>query len=358
MPAATKAKWAQLKVGLLALGALAILIVLIFLMSSSRGGLFKKSTEIYTYFSDSAAIIESSPVRLNGILIGKVKKIDLSGSPDPRKVVRITMSIDEDKLASIPVNSTTRLAAANLLGSKYINITKSQNAQSVKPGDELPSAESPEIDELLQSGNNALESLNGLIVRANNILLAVEQGKGTIGAFLVDRTLYNRTVEIADNIKSLTETLNRDDTNLGRLIHEDTLYQDIRGTVARFNTLVDGLNNGEGTAGKLLHDDVLYNQAIATIKDFRDLLAGLNRGEGTAGKLLKSDEIHQRFLALMGRLDTMLDKINTGEGTLGQLLINPQLYEDVDGMTRELHGLLKDFRANPTKFMRIRVSLF
>jgi phospholipid/cholesterol/gamma-HCH transport system substrate-binding protein len=60
----------------------------------------------------------------------------------------------------------------------------------------------------------------------------------------------------------------------------------------------------------------------------------------------------------MTRIDDLLDKINRGEGTLGQLVVNPQLYESLDGMTREMHGLLQDFRTNPAKFLRIRVSLF
>jgi phospholipid/cholesterol/gamma-HCH transport system substrate-binding protein len=40
------------------------------------------------------------------------------------------------------------------------------------------------------------------------------------------------------------------------------------------------------------------------------------------------------------------------------LLNNPALYEDLDGTTRELQGLLKDFRANPKKFLRIKLGLF
>jgi phospholipid/cholesterol/gamma-HCH transport system substrate-binding protein len=60
----------------------------------------------------------------------------------------------------------------------------------------------------------------------------------------------------------------------------------------------------------------------------------------------------------MGRLDTLLDKINKGEGTLGQLVVNPQMYESMNGATRELHGLMKDFRANPKKFLHIKLGLF
>jgi phospholipid/cholesterol/gamma-HCH transport system substrate-binding protein len=60
----------------------------------------------------------------------------------------------------------------------------------------------------------------------------------------------------------------------------------------------------------------------------------------------------------MDKLDSILDKINSGQGTIGQLLVNPQLYESLDGTTREMQGLLKDFRANPKKFLRIKLGLF
>ena len=54
----------------------------------------------------------------------------------------------------------------------------------------------------------------------------------------------------------------------------------------------------------------------------------------------------------------MLDKINRGDGTLGQLLNNPALYESLDGTTREVRALLKDFRANPKKFLTIQLKIF
>ena len=38
--------------------------------------------------------------------------------------------------------------------------------------------------------------------------------------------------------------------------------------------------------------------------------------------------------------------------------MNPSLYESLDGTTREVHGLLKDFRANPKKFLTIKLALF
>jgi phospholipid/cholesterol/gamma-HCH transport system substrate-binding protein len=61
---------------------------------------------------------------------------------------------------------------------------------------------------------------------------------------------------------------------------------------------------------------------------------------------------------MVGTFDTMGGKINAGEGTLGQLMVNPQLYESMNGTAREVNGLMKDFRANPKKFLTIQLKLF
>ena len=53
-----------------------------------------------------------------------------------------------------------------------------------------------------------------------------------------------------------------------------------------------------------------------------------------------------------------MDKINAGQGTLGQFLVNPQLYDALNGATREFQSLAKDMRANPKKFLTIRLTLF
>jgi phospholipid/cholesterol/gamma-HCH transport system substrate-binding protein len=40
------------------------------------------------------------------------------------------------------------------------------------------------------------------------------------------------------------------------------------------------------------------------------------------------------------------------------LLVNQQLYDNLNGTAAEMHGLMKDFRSNPKKFLHIKLSLF
>jgi phospholipid/cholesterol/gamma-HCH transport system substrate-binding protein len=357
MPTQEKKRWAQLKVGLLAMSALALLAFLIFLMTSSKG-LFKSRSELYTYLDDSAAIAEGAPVRLNGITAGKVAAVTLSGSNEPNRIVRITMQVNNEFLPLIPVDSMAGIAAENLLGTKYINIKKGRSTETVKAGSEIKALDTPEIQDIVQQGSTALAALQQILKRLDGIISSVEVGQGTIGKLLSDEELYRKLVAIASETQKVIATLNSDQGTLGKLMHDDRLYEDVRGTATRINTLMDDLQQGQGTAGKLLRDPALYDDARSTIGDVRKLLAGIDQGQGTVGKLLKSDDLHNQLQATMGRLDALLDKVNSGQGTIGQLLANPALYESLDGTTRELNGLLKDFRSNPKKFLRIKLAIF
>ena len=364
MPSASKTKWAQLKVGLMTIAALVILGALLWLMAGSQG-FFQTTVNVYTYLDDSAAVSEGAPVRLNGILIGKVSQVGLSGVSEPNRVVRVTMEIGDEFPQVIPVDSEAAIAAENLLGTKYINIRKGKSAQAIQAGAEIRSLDTREFDDLVQQAYPALASLSAITKKIEGIVDQVESGKGSIGKLLVDETLYTNLSNIVAEANKLSKTLNSTEGTLGKLLHDDTLHNDVRGVIAKVDAVVDGLNRGEGTAGKFLKDPRIYDDTRQTIQEtrqtvsqVRDLLAGLNRGEGTAGKLLKSEELHAQVKETIGRLDSLLDKINSGQGTIGQLLANPALYESLDGTAREMNGLMKDFRANPKKFLRIKLAIF
>jgi len=353
----TKVKWAKLRVGILALAGMVILTVLIFLITG-KVNLFESEATVYTYLSDAAALTESAPVNLDGIQIGKVKGISLSGSKDPKRLVRIQMEVPESSLKNIPVDSLASISSANLLGAKYINIKSGRSATTLRPGEEIPSLNAEGFDSLLQESGTMLTNLQGTMERIDKIIADIQSGKGSIGKILEDDTLYNHVLAVVDQVGKLAEALNSDKGTFGKLIYDRDLYDNFQKTMARVDSLLDGLQQGQGSAGKFLKDTAVYDEARQTIAGVHKLVDDLNAVQGTAGKLLKSDDLHNQISASLSKIDVMLDKLNAGQGTLGQLLVNPQLYDNLSGATREMHLLMKDFRANPKKFLRIKLSLF
>jgi phospholipid/cholesterol/gamma-HCH transport system substrate-binding protein len=110
MPAATKVRWAQLRVGVMAFAAMIILAALVWLLTS-RKPIWQKYVTLYTYVKDSAGLASGAPVRLNGILVGTVDRVELSGQRDPNRIVRITLKVEQNHLKDIPVDSVADISS-------------------------------------------------------------------------------------------------------------------------------------------------------------------------------------------------------------------------------------------------------
>src|ERR1700743_3130334 len=123
MASRKRVQWAQLRTGILATVGMIIAGTLIFLLTG-QSNIFGSDFYLKTYMEDAAGMVANDPVRVNGILTGYIGRIGLSGSRDPKRTVEIDMVIREKYLEQIPENSKATISAANLLGSKYINITK------------------------------------------------------------------------------------------------------------------------------------------------------------------------------------------------------------------------------------------
>src|SRR2546425_6991817 len=179
---AQQVSWAQLRIGLMAAVAMSILGVLIFLLTGS-GDIFSSYATLYTYMEDSAAMATSTPVRLNGITIGKIDKIEFSGLKEKGKIVRITMKVKRNMLSQIPEDSVAGIDAANLLGDKFINITKGTSPTPIRDGGTLKSQAGQDIPELMSRAGDMIGSFQKILNRFDALIGDIEAGRGNVGKF-------------------------------------------------------------------------------------------------------------------------------------------------------------------------------
>lgn len=357
MPSPKKIRWAQLKVGVVAIVAFVILAFLIFLLTRSKG-LFQSYALLRTYMEDASGIAQGSLVRLNGISVGYLDQVRLSDSGEAKRTVEFDMMVKEQYLRDIPVDSSVGISAANLLGDKFLNISKGRSQQTVRPGAELVSQEIKDIPELMSAMANLLATFQVSVNRVDALLAGVEQGKGNIGKLLKDEELYTRLNGIALEGQKLLVDIRGGHGTFSKLIYDDELYKELQSPLKRIDAMLADLQNGQGSAGKLLKDPALYDELHRTVVEIRQLVADVNAGKGLAGKLLKDDALYAKFNELAAKLTTTVDKINSGQGTLGQFLVNPALYDSLTNATHEFRALANDMRTNPKKFLTIRLTLF
>jgi phospholipid/cholesterol/gamma-HCH transport system substrate-binding protein len=357
MASQEKVKWSQLRAGIVAAVAMAIAAVLIFLLTG-QSGLFQGEFHLRTYMVDSAGMASNAPVRLNGILAGHIDTVRLSGSRDRKRTVEIDMAVQSKYLDQIPEDSTAGISSANLLGDKYINITRGTHPKHVEPGGQIEAVETQDIPEVIAQSSRLLTQFETVIGRIDGLLAIVENGQGNIGKFIKDDSLYDRLNAAAGEVQQLMKDVHNSNGTISHLLYDDTLYTDIRKPIQRLDDMLAQVQQGKGSAGKLLYDAALYDEARQSISEAKKMLDNLNAGKGTAGKLLNDEQVYNQLNLIATKVNTAIDKVNSGQGTLGQLVVNPQLYDSLAGTTREVQALIKDMHANPKKFLSIKLVLF
>ncbi len=357
MASKERVHWSQLKVGIVATVAMVITGVLIFLLTSNSN-FFGGNFELTTYMEDSAGMVANDPVRVNGILVGYIGSIKLSGARDPKKTVVIDMVIRDRYLDQIPLDSKATVSSANLLGSKFINIVKGTNPKHVEPDGEIQSVSTQDIPQLLQQSSVLLDQFQTIIGRVDGLLAIVENGQGNIGKLIKDDSLYNSLDSTAAELDQLVKDIKNSNGTISHLLYDDQLYNDIRKPIQRIDDMLAQVQAGKGTLGKAIYDPQAYDEARAAITEAKTMLANLNAGKGTAGKVLTDDQVYQQLQAITQKVNLAMDKINSGQGTIGQLMINPQLYDSLTGATREMDALLKAVKANPKKYLSIKLAIF
>src|SRR5436190_13497703 len=290
MPSPQKVSWSKLRVGITALVALAIIGTLIFLLTTS-GNIFKRKMTLRMYMDDASGTSESAPVRLNGIPVGNVKKIVLSGDKNPQRAVEFILEVRGEFQPDIPEDAVAMMSASNLLGDKFVNITRGRSPKPVQDGAEIRAAQVQDIPELLAESANMLQTFQGILKRVDALVGGIEAGQGNVGKFIKDEELYNRMNGIAAEGQQLLGDIRHGKGTLSRVIYDDALYNEIRSPLRRIDDMLAGLQKGEGTAGKLLKDKVLWDDIHSTLGEIRTLVNGVNSGKGTAGKLLNDDQL-------------------------------------------------------------------
>lgn len=354
----TKTSLAQLRVGILGIVALFFLTLLVFLLTGGSGW-FKTQVPLNAYLGDASGLAPGSPVRINGIGAGKVKTVALSGETNPQRIIRVDLAVDKDMLKQIPSDSVATVGSDNLLGStKFLEIDKGTKPDIIQAGATLKTTNTQQFDQLVKQGFGVLDSAQAILVKIENLVGQIENGQGTVGKLLVDPSLYNSVQATVLQLQQLSTNLNSTTGTIGHLVNDDTLYKQVEVLVGRIDTITANLQEGKGTAGLLLTDRKMYDNLNTSLDQLNTMLTSLNAGKGTAGQLLKNDKIANQLSATLDKVNLTIDRVNSGQGTVGQLFVNPQLYDGLTASTRDMQDLLKAFRANPKKYLSIKLHIF
>ncbi len=342
----TLSPWAPTRIMILISAAAMVALVLMFLLTNGGRTLFTRHVTLRTYLADATGLIRTAPVELNGITVGEIKSVHLTGSGDPARSIVVEMEVEKNYLSAIPEDSQGTITADNLLGDKYINITKGKSSRSVQPDAEIrlqPPTNDFDPGDLLASMQTILRSVD-------QTLTQIETPDNDLGKFVNGEDLYQQLLGDVTQIQQALAKYTNPRSEIGQAVFGQNLYIQLRQPFLDLDTQLSSIQNGQGAAGRFYASTEQYDQLRAKIAQFRSSLANLR-----AQPMMRDDEMYQKLLATIKSLGEAMDALNGGQGTLGELLTSSQLYESLNGSSREMRDFLREFRLNPQKFLRVKI---
>ncbi len=162
----------------------------------SRKFMFTSTYRLNAEFPTAAGLSDGAEVRVGGIHSGTVRHVDLPRRPDQK--VRVEMDLKGATRDVIRKDSVAAIRTEGLVGDRYVEIAFGSNdAPRVSNGDTIAAQPPMEIadlikktDQILDSAQGAMQNVNATAANLGAISTKINQGKGSIGALINDRSVY------------------------------------------------------------------------------------------------------------------------------------------------------------------------
>lgn len=262
----------------------------------------------YVQYDNVEGLVNSAPVTINGLIVGKVSSITFLNNTGK---VRVSLQLKSDFPFS--KSSTAAIYEPGLIGGKQIMIIPNFKDQTVaESGITLKGAVKPGLTSLVAERLTPLQEKVEKMVVSADVLLK------NVNSILDSKTKAN----LKSSIANLDETL------------------------AEFKVASKSVNEMlADNKGKINSTLTNVDKASANFAKISDSISKVN-----IGKTVKSLE------KTLASVDKIMTDVQAGKGTLGKLAKDETMYTNLSKSSKELELLLQDFRLNPTRY--VNVSLF
>ncbi|MBL0058598.1 MAG: MCE family protein [Elusimicrobia bacterium] len=282
----------ETKVGLFSLSGLVVFALGIFVLGDFQ---FHGTYPLYIYFDNALGLPEKGPVKVAGVEVGQVERIDLE-SQRARVKVRVRNGIGVHR------GSKAQVASTGLIGSKYLEMTLGDSsAPLLSPGDSFEGTPTFTFDEVMSKLGAFLKDdpVNGPVT---------ENLRVTIGNFrkvsqsLAD-SIGNQQTELAEivrNIRDVSDHAKHVAADLREITGERK--EDIKIALARFRSISERLDQitervqkGEGLLGRLVNDPELGKNMDQTMSNVNKASSDLRGFMGRITAIKIYWDYRQRF---------------------------------------------------------------
>lgn len=202
---ADKSRGLEWKVGIFVFCGLVVLTWFVLMIGDLK--LMRIGRNVQVAFGFANGIKVGAPVRIAGVDKGEVKDIKLTHTADGKTVIFIKAWLDGD--AEVPRDSRAWVNTLGLLGEKYLEIIPGEDYQNaLKEGDILLGEDPTSVQEVTDLAKDialqaqaTLGELQKALKSLDGVLTDMRDGRGTVGKFFTDDSLYNDLEEMFADLK-------------------------------------------------------------------------------------------------------------------------------------------------------------
>ncbi len=312
---------AEFKVGLFTLIVLLILAFFTFRIGGFEWIYKKKEYTLYVYFKNISNLDDKSLVRIAGVSVGKVKKIELSDG-----MAKVTLGIHEG--VNVPEDSIANIRSTGLLGDRYLEIKPGKGGTYLKDGDTIKNVEEmADIDDMLRKLSSVSENVNKLVSSANEVFGSEESKKA----------LKESIANLRDITANLKEVITRNDKRLENLMAKlekladslkamvDENREPLKNAIAKAPEVMENLKNTTTEIKNMIEEN--RANLKATTEQLSKITSDIQEGKGSLGKLMKDERLYESLnKAAEGVNKTMnrIEKFRTFITFQGDYLFEPK----------------------------------
>ena len=351
--------WTELRVGVFVLAGIVLIVLGIFYVTGT--GALGPKYHLVTYLPEVAGLTLGAPVTVDGVDVGNVDTIRMAPvlqPPNRDRAVEVIMRINRDFQNDIRSDSTATLFTEGFVGNRVVNIQRGFTGQVLRDGQEVPGTGEKALTQVVSQSTDLMQHLNVLTSQVSQVVAGIQEGQGTVGKLLHDETAYNRLNDVLSRADQIVSSVQQGQGTIGKLVASDALYAKADSAVGHLDNVMAAVDQQKGSLGKLIFDPSFHDSARQFLDSGNALLSDVRAGRGTLGKLATDDELYATWRQAGENVKQVTADLNSPNSSAGKFFTNPQFYDNTTGVAGDLRLLLNDFRQNPAKFLKVKLSLF
>ena len=284
--------------------------------------LFSSDRTYYAVYNKVNGLVESDPVVVNGLKVGKVKKITFLPDGSGRLIVEFVVNNDDIFISS---NSIALLASSGLLEAKAIEIKLGDSDSPAADGDTLKT----ELETSLTQ--EVSEQMMPIKQKFEDVMLSIDSVLVIIRSIFNENTRNNLALSF-ESIKITLQSLEHTTYNIDTLVSAEKY---------RLSSII---GNVESISLNIKKNNDKITNIITNFSNISDTIAKAN----LASTITNADKTLKEF-------SEIVEKINNGEGSLGLLVNNDSLYRNLEATSDQMNQLVEDIKLNPKRYLHFSV---